>query len=135
MGVGAGGLPDLAPSSVGGGRRWRARIWEREELGRGPGRCANAVGFIPSSRRVSISTPLQSYRVMGLLLLMVEVAFFFGGGGQRQGGRPKRNPEGSRGTVVVSCFSRVLSVVWLEQLYPYPLSMCLYLYCMYVFLT
>jgi hypothetical protein len=66
---------------------------------------------------------------------MVVIIFFFDGGGRRRGGRPQRVREGSRGIVVIFFVSRVLCVVWLEQLYPYPLRTCLYLYaCVYVFL-
>jgi hypothetical protein len=135
FGVAVRGWPDLVLSSLGGGGcRWQAQIWRREELGHGPGRWTTAVGFNPSSRRVSTSTPHQSQSAMGLLQLMVVAVFFFGGSGQRRGGQPQRNLEGSMGIFVLSWFLRVLSIVRLEQLFSYPLGTCLYWYCVYVFL-
>jgi hypothetical protein len=105
VGVVVVGWPDLPPSSLGGGGcRWRAQIWELDKLGRGPGRWAIAVGFIPSSRWVSTSTPSQSLCAMGLLQLTAVIFFLFGGDGRRRGGRPQRNHEGSRGIIVISVF-------------------------------
>jgi hypothetical protein len=63
-----GGWLDLALYSLGsGGRRRRAQIRELEELGCGPSRCVTVDGFIPFSQWVSVLTPLQSLRAMGLL--------------------------------------------------------------------
>jgi hypothetical protein len=78
----------------------------------------------------------QSKLAKGPLQLMVVAVFFFGGVDQRRSGRPWMVHEGSRGFDVIFSFSRILSEVWLRQLYPYPIRTCLYLYVdVYVFLT
>ena len=46
--------PDLAWLPLGdGGRRWRVRIWELEELGCGPGRWATANGFFSTATLIN----------------------------------------------------------------------------------
>ena len=64
---------------------------------------------------------------MGLLQLKVRFGSF-GGDGRRRGGRPLVDLEGSRGVDVFLLFFWVLRVVWLEQVSPYPVGTCLYLY-------
>jgi len=124
------GWPDLAPFPLDdSGCRRRAQIREWKELGRDPGGWATAVGYFPSPRWETISTPFQSRCAMGLLLLMVVTdSFGGGGGGGRQGGWSWRLHEGSRSFVVIFLFSRVLCVDWLEQMYLYRTCTCLYLY-------
>jgi hypothetical protein len=93
-----GGVPDLARSTRGGGgRRRRARIWELEVSGRGPGRCSIAVGFIPSLMSGVYFDSIQSFNAKGLLQLRVPAVFFFGGIRHRRGGRPRRLHEESEG--------------------------------------
>ena len=67
---------DLARPSLGdGSRRRRAKIHELEELGRGPGRWANANGSFYCDSD-------QSQVAMELLQFIVVFVFFGGGGGE-----------------------------------------------------
>jgi hypothetical protein len=135
VGVVDAGWPDLAQSpSDGGGCRSSDRIWELEELGRGPGRWVTNVFILSSAVGVNFGS-VQSLGAMGPLQLKVLFVFFDGGGSRRRGGRLLAVHEGSKGTVVIFSFVRDLRGVWLWQssLYPYT---CLYSYfCTLVFLT
>jgi len=123
------GWPDRARLHLGGGgRRWRARIWELQRSGRVPGRWATAEGFFYCDSN-------QSHGAKGPLQLTVELVFL-GGGGGRRGGRLLLVREGSRDLDVIFFFLRVLRAVWLLQLSLYPWRMCLYSYVfMYVALN
>ena len=96
------GLPDLAQFSlVDGGRQQRARIRELEELGRGPGRLANADGSFYCDFDQSLSA-------MELLRFMVVLVFLSGGDVRRRRVRALTVREGSRDLFVIFFLFRVL---------------------------
>jgi hypothetical protein len=112
MGVVVVGWSDLAQSSLdGGGRWWRAKIWELEKLGHGPGRWVIADGFIPFPMTGVYFDSFQSQHA--IFQLMVAFNFFFDGSGRRWGGRPRMVREGSRGIDVFFFLFRVLREDWL----------------------
>jgi hypothetical protein len=72
------GRPDRAPFSLDGGfYRLRTHIRELEPLGRCPGRCRVAVGFIPFFVTGVYFGSIQSMRAMGRFQLRVAFGFFF----------------------------------------------------------
>jgi hypothetical protein len=104
-------------------------------VGRGPGRRATAVGFIPSSETGVYFDSSKSQWAMGLLQLRVMPGVFFVGGGWRRRRRASSACIGSRDWVAIFIFFWVLCIVWLSQLHLYPLNMSLYLYLyLYAFL-
>ena len=122
------GWPDRARLHPGGGgRRWRARIWELQRSGRVPGRWATADDFYCDS--------FKSKGAMGPRQLTVKIGFFLDGDIWRRRGRRQGFHEGSRGFFAISLLVRFLCEVWLYQLPLYPLRTSLYAYeYLYVFL-
>jgi hypothetical protein len=80
-----GGRLDLPRFPLGGAVRCR-RGWiqELDGVGRSPGRCATAVGFILSSKTGVYFDSSKSQWAMGLLQLKVTSGVFFVGGGWRR---------------------------------------------------
>ena len=92
------GWPDRARLHLGGGgRRWRARIWELQRSGRVPGWWATADGnFYYDS--------FKSQGAMGPRQLMVKIGFFLDGDSWRRRGRLQGFHEGFRGFFAISFF-------------------------------
>ena len=122
VGVADGGRLDPAPSSLGDAcRRRRALIQGLEELGRSPGRRANADGFFYCDSE-------KSLWAKGLLQFVGTHVFFSGSDDRRRGSRLLAAREGSRGFIAIPLLFRVFCVVWLTRLLLYPIRTVLFSY-------